>query len=136
VENRDNLLVARLSQTAMDLVIRVRDEDPEENGEWLANLLPDPADWFRLAFVLAAAVPDDRSWADLTRWAKVTALDDDPQRPGPKPCGTPAAAARHRYHREPIDPACRAALQAENQKRKAQERERKKRDRQRLADAA
>lgn len=58
----------RLAAIAAELVVRVRDDDPAANGRWLANVLPSSADWFSLAFVLAAAVPDDRSWRALTAW--------------------------------------------------------------------
>lgn len=58
-----------LARIAIELAGRVRDVDPEANGRWLAAVLPEPADWFRLAFVLAAAIPDDRSWTHLTAWA-------------------------------------------------------------------
>lgn len=60
-----------LAAIAIELAERVRDVDAEANGRWLAAVLPDPGDWFRLAFVLAAAVPDDRSWRSLTAWSLV-----------------------------------------------------------------
>lgn len=60
--------VEDLARIAVELAVRVRDVDPEANGIWLRAVLPEPADWFRLAFVLAAAVPDDRSWKQLTAW--------------------------------------------------------------------
>jgi hypothetical protein len=58
----------RLSEIAAQLAARVREDDPEANGRWLAAVLPEKTDWFRLAFVLAAAVPDDRTWTELTAW--------------------------------------------------------------------
>lgn len=58
-----------LARIAIELAGRVRDVDPAANGRWLAAVLPEPGDWFRLAFVLAAAIPDDRSWKHLTAWA-------------------------------------------------------------------
>lgn len=60
--------IDRLESVAAQLAARVRDEDPEDNRCWLENELPDPADWFRLCFALAAAVPDDRTWTELTAW--------------------------------------------------------------------
>lgn len=101
---------ARLASIAAQLAARVRDHDPENNGQWLTRQLPDPADWFRLAFVLAAAVPVDQTWRDLTAWARnlpdtATVLPMRPRRP----CGTAAAARRHRYHREPLCDICRNA---------------------------
>jgi len=58
----------RLTEIAAQLVARVREDDPEANGRWLAAVLREPGDWFRLAFVLAAAVPDDQTWTQLTAW--------------------------------------------------------------------
>ena len=63
-----------LAAIGAQLVGRVRDDDPEANGRWLAAALPDPADWFRLAFVLAAAVPDNVAWTQLTAWARVQSV--------------------------------------------------------------
>ena len=63
----------RLAEVAAMLAARVRDDGPEDNAVWLTGALPDPADWFRLCFVLAAAVPDDRTWAELTAWHTGTA---------------------------------------------------------------
>lgn len=60
----------RLAYVASQLATRVRDFEPEDNGRWLTAMLPDPADWFRLAFVLAAAVPDNQTWRQLTAWAR------------------------------------------------------------------
>lgn len=57
-----------IAAIAAELAIRVRDDSPEANARWLAAVMPEPADWFRLAFALAAAVPDDRSWKHLTAW--------------------------------------------------------------------
>jgi len=61
----------QLSEIAAQLAGRVRDEDPSANGRWLAEALPDPEDWWRLCFVLAAAVPTERTWASLTYWSTV-----------------------------------------------------------------
>jgi len=60
--------LALLTSVAQELIVRVRDDDPAANGQWLSGVLPDPGDWFRLAFLLATAVPDDRSWTELTSW--------------------------------------------------------------------
>lgn len=59
-----------LAAIAAQLVARVRDEPPADNARWLALMLPDPQDWFRLAFTLACAVPTDRTWLTLTRWTQ------------------------------------------------------------------
>lgn len=58
----------RLAEIAAQLVGRVRGDGPEANARWLAAMLPDPADWWALCFVLAAAVPDDRRWSELVGW--------------------------------------------------------------------
>jgi hypothetical protein len=132
--------VDQLAAIAAELAVRVRDETPDANAAWLAAELPDPADWFRLAFVLAAAIPDDRSWTALTAWAWATKPDPDivdegevlrpakSARPGAgkplEPCGTPAAAARHRYHGEDLCTACRLHEQIRDRVRKAESRAR------------
>lgn len=109
-----------LAAVALELVHRIRDEDPEANGKWLAKRLPDPGDWWRLIFVLGAAVDPGRTWQELTGWARglepVPAGDDDAlprdrrRRRHLHPCGTRQAAQRHRYHKEPV---CDPCLQAE-----------------------
>jgi hypothetical protein len=58
----------RLESVAAQLVARIHDYDPDANARWLSAQLPDPADWFRLSFVLGAAVPTDRTWSQLTDW--------------------------------------------------------------------
>ncbi|GGN99868.1 hypothetical protein GCM10010112_94030 [Actinoplanes lobatus] len=60
----------RLAQVAAQLAARVREYGAEANGTWLRHQLPDPADRWRLIFVLAAAVPIDRPWLDLTAWTR------------------------------------------------------------------
>lgn len=124
-----------LAAVAVQLAVRVRDDEPAANGAWLAEQLPDPADWFRIAFVLAAAVPDDRSWTSLTAWAFLRhGVEPEPYdegevlRPAPsaaprpprklKPCGTSAAARRHQYHGEDLDEACVTAERVRDQERK------------------
>jgi len=121
-----------LASIAIQLVSRVRDEKSEANGAWLREVLPDPEDRFRLCFVLAAAIPDNRPWLALTAWTvprenpvdvDLEALDEGPVlRPAAKsapwgrgpmpvePCGTPAAARRHRRKNEDL---CDACIQAE-----------------------
>lgn len=64
-----------LAAVACQLAGRIRDEDPADVARWLAAKLPDPADVFRLVFVLAAAVPVDRPWSELVAWIA-------PPRPG------------------------------------------------------
>jgi hypothetical protein len=109
-----------LASVALELTYRVREDDPEANGRWLAARLPDPADWFRLAFVAAAAIPQDRSWHDLTAWARNLADTPGPP-PAPRPaverrnlqpCGTRAAYRRHRRRGETACQPCRDAAAA------------------------
>jgi hypothetical protein len=112
-----------LARIAVQLAVRVRDEDPEANGRWLAGELPDPADWFRLAFVLGAAIPDDRSWKQLTAWTAGLPDEDRPhvlaaRHTDVRPCGTSAAARRHRYHGEELCDLCRFAERARDRERK------------------
>lgn len=127
-----------LAAVAVQLAMRVRDDEPEANGAWLAEQLPDPDDRFRLCFVLAAAIPDDRSWTSLTAWVHLRhgvepePYDEGevlypnaqsvPKRPGShrqlKPCGSSAAARRHQYHDEDLDEACREAERVRDRERK------------------
>ncbi|MBM0275352.1 hypothetical protein [Micromonospora tarensis] len=105
----------RLAAVAAELVVRVRDEGPDDNAAWLAAALPDPAAREHLLYVLAAAVPDDRPWTDLTAWAVERRL---------KPHGTQAAAARHRYRREDLCEECRDAERVRDKLRKRAQRAR------------
>lgn len=127
--------VDELAAIAVQLVMRVRDvEDPNANGEWLVEQLPDPAEWLRLCFALAAAVPDDRSWAALTAWAYLrhgvaaeTYDEGEVLRPGAgsapwaegdlQPCPSPAAAKRHRDRGEPVCEPCLQSERARDRKR-------------------
>jgi len=66
--------LAHLESVARQLAGRVRDDDPEANLRWLrAELGTDPhqpvTDTERLCFALAHAVPDDKTWSELTGWA-------------------------------------------------------------------
>lgn len=87
--------VDTLAEVAAELVVRVRDCGPDDNAAWLLERLPDPGDWFRLAFMCAAAVPDDRSWNQLVAWAREgrtpTPAVDKPER------GKATAAAIDKY---------------------------------------
>lgn len=87
-----------LATIAQELVVRVRDDDPEANARWLATLTD--RERRDLLIVLAAAVPDDRPWLHLTAWTR------HPRRPAPQPCGTRAAAKRHRARGEDPCPPC------------------------------
>lgn len=95
---RDQPDTDRLAALAVELVIRIRDDNPDANARWLAAHLPNPADWFRLAFVLAAAVPDDRSWKQLTAWTHLgcTTSASGHRRRGEAVCDTCLRADRER----------------------------------------
>lgn len=56
-----------LEQIAQQLIARVREDDPQANQRWL-HAVTTPDDREALLYVLAAAVPDDRTWRDLTAW--------------------------------------------------------------------
>lgn len=94
----------RLAEVAAELAVRVRDDDPNANLRWLLATLPDDRARLDLLFVLAAAVPDDRPWAHLTAWTVAPR-----PAPSPQPCGTPAAAKRHRERGEDPCPPCETA---------------------------
>jgi hypothetical protein len=57
----------RLAEVAVQLVARVRDDDPISNGRWLQAATSFDDRW-ALLFVLAAAVPVDVPWRHLTAW--------------------------------------------------------------------
>lgn len=61
----------RLATIACQLVARVRTDGADDSGHWLRHVAPTERERFDLLFVLAAAVPDDRSWPELTAWAAV-----------------------------------------------------------------
>lgn len=56
-----------LAGIALELITRIRDEDPDAVHRWLASVV-EPADWMGLSIVLACAVPDDQPWTALTAW--------------------------------------------------------------------
>jgi hypothetical protein len=103
--------VNRLTQVAIQLAARVRDDDPEANGRWLVAALPDRADWFRLAFVLAIAVPDDQTWSELTAWRNGPAKSTG--------CGTTAGYRRHARAGEPPCDPCKAAERDRGRRRRS-----------------
>lgn len=65
----------RLAEIAVELTCRVRDDNPESNARWLAAVT-EPEDLRDLCFVLAAAVPDDRTWDQLTDWVRLRQYGD------------------------------------------------------------
>jgi hypothetical protein len=62
----------RLARVAVELVGRVRDDPADANWQWFLERLPDPLDREQIAFILAAAVPVDEPWKNLTCWAYVS----------------------------------------------------------------
>lgn len=116
----------RLAAVALELAVRVRDESPDANAAWLAEQVPTATDRRNLCIVLAAAVPIDQPWRKLTAWTELpptvappTSGKRGPGRPRGrsegqplKPCGTRAAAQRHRHHGERI---CDPCLEAERE---------------------
>jgi hypothetical protein len=67
--------VDKLEQVAQQLIARVRDDDPQSNRRWL-HLLTTEDEREALIYILAAAVPDDRTWRQLTAW---TRMPDPPE---------------------------------------------------------
>lgn len=120
-----------LAAIAVQLAVRVRDEHPDVNGRWLAKMLPDPKDRWALVFVLAAAIPDDQPWTELTGWAndldenQVIQLPVAKQGSKVQSCGTIAAARRHRYYEEPICDLCREAERVRDRTRRGRRRNRR-----------
>ena len=88
----DEATVDRLASIAQQLAGRVRDDDPVANARWLAAVTT-AEEREALLYVLAAAVPDDRTWDELTGWAHH---------------GTARAAARHEQRGEHWCDACKA----------------------------
>lgn len=110
----DEATVDRLASIASQLAARVRDDNAEANARWLQAMLPDPEERDALPFVLAAAVPDDRPWLELTAWAR----EREPPKPGLVAHGTRAAIARHDYHGEAYCELCRAYARGYAQRRR------------------
>lgn len=114
----------RLAAVAIELAVRVRDEGPQDNATWLAERLPDAGDRFQLLFVLAAAIPHERPWTELTAWTRQRAEPHAVAEPSKlAPCGTTAAAARHRYYDEPLCDACSLHERIRDRRRKAEQRQ-------------
>ena len=105
---------SELESIAQQLVARLRDDDPEAVNRWLCSQVSNPNDWYRLCFVLAAAVPDDQTWSNLTAWTEGPVEG----RSGPQyrraPHGTWTAAKRHRRHNEPLCDPCKVAERERN----------------------
>jgi DNA-binding CsgD family transcriptional regulator len=78
------------------MAARIRDDGPEDVAAWLLTQLPDPADRWRLLFVLAAAVPVDVPWLTLTSWAHDLDPAAKPVRAAPAEVAPLDAAAMER----------------------------------------
>jgi len=59
----------RLASIGAQLVARIRDDDPDLNGKWLASVTSEEDRW-ALLFVLAAMVPTDQTVAELLEWVE------------------------------------------------------------------
>ena len=82
----------RLAAEAVQLVVMVRDEDPQVVGQHLADL--DTTRLAQLTIALAAMVPDDKPLSELLAWC-----DSNHQRSNVRqlmPHGTHAAFNRHK----------------------------------------
>ena len=69
--------VDRLAAIAQQFVARVREDDPAANQRWLYAMTT-PAEREALLYVIAAAVPTDRKWSDLTLWTLTHSPVDKP----------------------------------------------------------
>lgn len=65
----------RLAEIAVELVVRVRDDEPNAVHRWLRAVVADN-DMMALAVILAAAVPEDRTWDQLTSWVRLREYGD------------------------------------------------------------
>jgi len=65
----------RIASVAVELVTRVREDNPDDTGRWLRNTLTGE-EWVSLAVVLATAVPLDKPWSHLTAWARMPRNDE------------------------------------------------------------
>lgn len=72
--SRDEL-ADRLAEVAAQLVGRVRDDEPEANHRWLRSQVQ-PDQYEALIVILAAAVPIDRTWSQLTSWTWLKDFSD------------------------------------------------------------
>jgi hypothetical protein len=66
-----------LAAVATELMCRVRDDDPEANVRWLRSQVQ-PEQYEALILILAAAIPTDRTWAQLTSWTWLRGLSSAP----------------------------------------------------------
>jgi hypothetical protein len=106
-------------EVGAQFVARVREETPGDNLAWLlSETTAEERDV--LLWILAAAVPVDEPMRQLLAWCrpevraatwaevKDAVMEEGGKQPL-QPCGTWAAAKRHRYRKEPVCPSCRVA---------------------------
>lgn len=67
--------VDRLASIAQQFAGRLRDDDPEANRRWLWSVTTQE-ERDALHFVMAAAIPVDVPWRQLTAWADLTPPED------------------------------------------------------------
>lgn len=78
----DETTVDRLVAIAQQFIARVHEDEPTANARWLENMTTEE-ERGALLYVLAAAVPTDRTWSDLTLWTITN-----------NPCGKPVDKGR------------------------------------------
>jgi hypothetical protein len=113
----DDAEAERLAQVATQLATRVRDYATDDNAKWLVKQLPDPTDWFRLSFALAAAIPEDRTWRALTSWTQPEMAAIPMVRRAPE-CGTASGYRRHTKTGEKACEPCKAAERERGRRRR------------------
>lgn len=107
----------RLTNLGLALSVRVRDHDPDTVREALTVLDRDELE--RLALALAECVPIDQTKTALLAWK--ASPPAEVIRPL-QPCGTTAAAQRHRTRGEELCPPCRDAERTRDRDRKRAQR--------------
>jgi hypothetical protein len=87
----------QLAAIAIELVGRVRDDEPSAVHRWLSAVVADN-DMMALAVILAAAVPVDQPWSHLTAWTWLREYGD----------GRPDTAEKIALRRAALDQALNA----------------------------
>ncbi|QSI49931.1 hypothetical protein [Thermobispora bispora] len=100
-------LAARLLDTAIEVATLVRDATPDDVAAFLAGLPQHERDL--LPIIQAALIPPDEPPEHLLAWFLPPGATITFPVKGRRPCGTRAAAQRHRYAGEPLCPACKKA---------------------------
>lgn len=105
----------RLLAIGLDVAVELRDDDPESVARLLQAL--DRHELRDLVMLLAAGIDVDVPRRLLYAWWYVPTNVREL-----RPHGTHAAAARHRYHGEPLCTPCREAERERDRDRKRKER--------------